>query len=310
MAGLCEGRVVIVTGGARGIGRGEALEFARQGAKVVIADLGAELDGTGRTSAAADEVVEEIRGFGGEAAAINEDVGDWNGSKAIIDFAIEHFGGLDVIVNNAGNLRDKMMFNMDEDDFDVVIRVHLKGTFNMTRWGSIYWRERSRQELANDARVINTTSPAGLYGSAGQQNYSAAKGGIAIATIGAARELARYGVTVNAISPVARTRMTATLGRDTAPEQLDPDVFDARDPENVAPLVVWLGSPESAAITGRVFEIRGGTISVAESWRRGPSAGEDRRLDPTELGAIVPGLVEAAYQPPAPGARPEAPKAG
>jgi NAD(P)-dependent dehydrogenase (short-subunit alcohol dehydrogenase family) len=298
---LCAGRVAIVTGAGRGIGRGEALGLAREGAKVVVADIGTELDGTGSSASVAESVVNEIKALGGDAIAANEDVGDWEASKRIIDLAIETFGGLDIIVNNAGNLRDRMMFNMSEEDFDLVIRVHLKGTFNLTRWASLYWRGRTQNELTNSASIVNTTSPAGLYGSAGQQNYSAAKAGIAIQTIGAARELARYGVRVNAISPGARTRMTDTLRPGGTSAEPAPDQFDAGDPENIAPLVVWLASNESADVTGQVFEVRGGSISVAEGWRRGPSTEKESRWDPSELTAIIPKLVAEAYQVPAPG---------
>ena len=310
MAGLCAGRVVVVTGAGRGIGRGEAIGFAREGAKVVVADIGTDLEGTATWSSIADSVVSEIREFGGEAVSVAEDVGDWDASKRIVDFAIETYGGLDVLVNNAGTLRDRMMFNMNEDDFDSVIRVHLKGTFNLTRWASIYWRERSRNDLPNEASVINTTSPAGLYGSAGQQNYSAAKAGIAIQTVGAARELARYGVRANVICPRARTRMTETVRGSASAAAPIPDQFDANDPDNVAPLVVWLGSTASAPVTGQVFEIRGGSISVAEGWRRGPTAEKDGRWDPAELSDIVPSLVAEAYQLPVPGADRTGPRSG
>lgn len=290
---------MIVTGGGSGIGRAEALELSRQGAQVVVADLGVGLDGSGGSASVADAVVGEITAAGGAAVACREDVGDWEGSKRIVDTAIDTFGGIDAIVNNAGILRDKMMFNMDERDFDAVIRVHLKGTFSMTRWASIHWRGRQKEGLANDARIINTCSPAGLYGSAGQANYSAAKAGIACMTIGAARELARYGATANAISPVADTRMTATLQR-AAGTRAD-DEWDPRSPDNVAPLVAWLASAESADITGQVFEVGGGSVGVAEGWRHGPSVDKGARWDPAELGSTVRELVAAAYRVPVPG---------
>jgi NAD(P)-dependent dehydrogenase (short-subunit alcohol dehydrogenase family) len=295
---LLAGRTAIVTGGGSGIGRAEALELGRQGAQVVVADLGVGLDGSGGSASAAEAVVDEITGAGGVAVACREDVGDWEGSKRIIDTAIDTFGGLDVIVNNAGILRDKMMFNMDEDDFDSVIRVHLKGTFSLTRWASIYWRRRQKEGLENDGRIINTCSPAGLYGSAGQANYSAAKAGIAAMTIGASRELARYGATANAISPVASTRMTATL---RSVEDIDPDAWDPRSPDNVAPLIAWLASAESADVTGQVFEVGGGSVGVAEGWRHGPTVDKGARWEAAELGQTVRELVDKAYQVPVPG---------
>lgn len=299
MTDLLADRVVIVTGAGSGIGRSEALEIGRQGAKVVVADLGVALDGSAESASAAQQVVDEITQAGGEAVACREDVGDWDASKRILDTAIDTYGGIDAIVNNAGILRDKMMFNMDEDDFDAVIRVHLKGTFSMTRWASIYWRSRQKEGKDNDARIINTCSPAGLYGSAGQANYSAAKAGIAAMTIGAARELARYGATANAISPVANTRMTATLQRGD--QSAAEGEWDPRSPDNIAPLVAWLASTESAEITGQVFEIGGGSVGVAEGWRHGPTADKGARWDATELGPTVRKLVSEAYQVPVPG---------
>ena len=298
MGDLLTGRTAIVTGAGSGIGRAEALELGRQGANVVVADIGVGLDGSGGSASAADGVVSEITDAGGVAIACREDVGDWDASKRIIDTAIDTYGGLDVIVNNAGILRDKMMFNMDEDDFDSVIRVHLKGTFSLTRWASIYWRGRQKEGLENNGRIINTCSPAGLYGSAGQANYSAAKAGIACMTIGASRELARYGATANAISPVASTRMTATLRTE---EDADPDAWDPRSPDNVAPLIAWLASAESADVTGQVFEVGGGSVGVAEGWRHGPTVDKGARWDAAELGSTVRDLVGKAYQVPVPG---------
>jgi len=291
--GICDGRVVVITGAGRGIGRGEAIEFARQGAKVVVSDLGAHVDGSSPSSTVADEVVEEIRSMGGEAVANGDDVSDWEGAQRLLNTAIETFGGLDVVVNNAGILRDRMLFNMTEDEWDAVIKVHLKGTFCTIRWAAAYWRERAKSGQENDARIINTSSGSGLYGNPGQGNYGAAKAGIAGLTIIAARELARYGVTVNAIAPGARTRMTEDL-RPGAADVPPPEQFDARHPHNVAPLVVWLGSPESRDVTGRVFNVAGGYIGVAEGWRRGPSQDKGDRWDPAELGKVVPDLVAKA----------------
>jgi NAD(P)-dependent dehydrogenase (short-subunit alcohol dehydrogenase family) len=292
--GICDGRIVVITGAGRGIGREHALEFASQGAKIVVNDLGAEVDGSGSSAGPAGQVVDEIRGMGGEAVANGDDVSDYEGAGRLIATAIDTFGGLDVLVNNAGILRDRMMVNMTIEEWDAVIRVHLRGTFAPMRHAVEYWRNRSKAGETNDARVINTTSPSGIYGNVGQTNYGAAKAGIASMTIIAAMELGRYGVTVNAIAPAALTRMTENLGMGDASAAKKPEEFDPLDPGNIAPLVVWLGSPESAAITGRVFNVMGGNISVAEGWVAGPGVDKDDRWDPAELGAVVPGLVEAA----------------
>ena len=280
--GLCDGRVVIVTGAGRGIGRGEAIEFARSGAKVVVNDLGANVDGSEPRSTVAEEVVAEIAGMGGQAVANADDISDWEGAQRLVNTAVESFGGLDVLVNNAGILRDRMLF---------------KGTFCTTRWAAAYWRERAKAGETNDARVINTSSGSGLYGNPGQGNYGAAKAGIAALTIIASRELERYGVTANAIAPGARTRMTENLrpGAGSAPP---PTEFDSRNPDNVAPLVVWLGSAESRDINGQVFNVSGGVVGVAEGWRRGPSQDKGDRWEPSELGPVVRDLVARSYQPP------------
>lgn len=295
MSGICDGRVVIVTGAGRGIGRGHALEYAHQGAKVVVNDLGAEVDGSGGSTGPAGEVVDEIRAMGGEAVANGDNVAEWEGAQRLINTAIESFGRLDVLVNNAGILRDRMLTNMSEQEWDAVINVHLKGTFAPARWAAAYWREESKAGRTNDARIINTSSASGLYGNVGQTNYGAAKAGIASFTIIAAKELARYGVTVNAIAPGARTRMTENLGFGAI--EVAPDQFDAFAPENIAPLVVWLGSTQSADITGQVFNVAGGTISVAEGWHRGPQASQDDRWDPAELDKVVHDLVSQARPP-------------
>jgi NAD(P)-dependent dehydrogenase (short-subunit alcohol dehydrogenase family) len=294
MAGICEGRVVVVTGSGRGIGRSHALEFARQGAKVVVNDLGAEVDGTGSSAGPAGEVVDEIRSMGGEAIANGDDVSDWDGARRLIDSAVETFGGLDTLVNNAGILRDRMLVNMTVEEWDAVIRVHLRGTFCPTRAAAGYWRERSKAGESNDARVVCTASPSGIYGNVGQANYGAAKAGIASFTVITAMELGRYGVTVNAIAPVALTRMTENLGIAGEAPQPKPETFDSHSPDNVSPLVVWLGSPESREVTGRVFNVHGGHISVAEGWAAGPAADKGDRWDPAELGGIVPDLVAKA----------------
>jgi len=293
MSGLNSGRVAIVTGAARGIGRGHALELARQGAKVVVNDLGTEIDGQGRSTGPADEVVELIRDAGGEAVANGDDVSDWEGAGRLVDTALETFGGLDIVVNNAGILRDRMFVNMTVEDWDSVIRVHLRGTFAPAARAARYWRERSKEGHSNDARIINTTSASGIYGNIGQANYGAAKAGIAAFTIITAKELGRYGVTVNAVSPGARTRMTEGVN-PAAYASVPEGQFDAADPENIAPLVAWLASPESAHVTGRVFAVRGGRIGIAEGWHLGPRVEQDERWDPVRLGPIVNDLLERA----------------
>jgi NAD(P)-dependent dehydrogenase (short-subunit alcohol dehydrogenase family) len=297
MTGICDGRVVIVTGAGRGIGRAHALEFAHQGAKVVVNDLGAEVDGSGASTGPAGEVVEEIRATGGEAVANGDDVSSWDGAKRLVTTAIEAFGRLDTLVNNAGILRDRMLVNMSEAEWDAVVQVHLKGTFAPTRWAAAHWRELAKEGRAVDASIVNTSSGSGLYGNPGQTNYGAAKAGIASMTIIASRELERYGVRVNAIAPAALTRMTENLGLAAVSGDRKPEEFDAMAPENIAPMVVWLGSNESAGVTGRVFNVAGGRISVAEGWRRGPEVDKGDRWDPGELTAVVPDLVAKARPP-------------
>jgi NAD(P)-dependent dehydrogenase (short-subunit alcohol dehydrogenase family) len=291
---ICEGRVAIVTGAGRGIGRGHAIELARQGARVVVNDLGAEVDGEGSSSGPAHEVVEEIKSFGGEAIANGEDISDYDGAGRLINAAVETFGGLDVLVNNAGILRDRMIVNMSIEEWDAVIKVHLRGTFCPTRWAAAYWRDRSKAGEVNDARIINTSSSSGIYGNMGQTNYGAAKAGIASFTVICAKELGRYGVTVNAVAPGARTRMTENLQRARAVASPGPDEFDARSPDNVAPVVAWLASVESAGVTGRVFNVAGGRISVAEGWHAGPVVDKGSRWDPAELGPVIEDLVAKA----------------
>ena len=295
--GICDGKVVIVTGAGRGIGRGHAIEFARQGAKVVVNDLGGEVDGSGGDLSPAQQVVAEIEGMGGEAVVNGDDVSSWEGAQRMVNQAIEHFGELHVVVNNAGILRDRMLTNMTEAEWDAVIQVHLKGTFAPSRWAAAYWRERFKaDDPVEGAAIINTSSTSGLYGNAGQTNYGAAKAGIAAFTIIASGELGRYGVTVNAISPGARTRMTENL--PFGQQEVKEGEFDSRHADNVAPTVVWLGSNEPAAreVTGRVFLVNGGNINCMEGWEAGPGTSKDDRWDPPELTDVIPGLVSDAAE--------------
>ena len=297
MTGICEGRGVIVTGAARGIGWAHALEFARQGAKVVVNDIGAELDGTGGSPTPARQVADEIAAAGGEAVVNGDDVADWAGARRLVRTAVEAFGQLDVVVNNAGFVRDRMFVSCGEDEWDAVVRVHLKGHFAVARFAAEYWRERAKAGDPVDARIVNTSSGAGLLGSVGQAAYSAAKAGIATLTLVQAAELGRYGVTANAIAPSARTRMTESVFAATMAPPDDPEAFDAMAPENVAPLVVWLGSAQSAHVTGRVFEVEGGKVSIADGWQHGPEADKGARWDPADLGQIVDELLAKAPTP-------------
>jgi NAD(P)-dependent dehydrogenase (short-subunit alcohol dehydrogenase family) len=284
---MCAGRVCIVTGAGRGIGREHALMLASQGAKVIVNDVGGSRDGTGHSEGPAHDVVAEIQGMGGEAAANGDDISSWEGAGNVVKQAIDTFGGLDVVINNAGILRDRMLVNMSEEEWDAVIKVHLKGTFGVSRFAAAYWRERAKEGQTNDARIINTTSPSGIYGNAGQTNYGAAKAGIATFTIIAGMELERYGVTVNAIAPTALTRMTEDLGLAASEE-----AKATMDPRWIAPIVTWLASPQSAGVTGRVFEASGAYLAVAESWHRGPST--QPVDDPEQIDAVVRKLLAEA----------------
>ena len=280
MRRLCEGRVAIVTGAGRGLGRQHALLLAAHGAKLVVNDIGAGVDGSGADNSPALEVVSAIKAAGGEAIVNAADVSNWQDAKAMIDQAVAAFGRLDILVNNAGILRDRMLTNMAEEEWDAVINVHLKGTFAPSRHAASYWREESKNCNAPvKGRIINTTSTSGIYGNVGQTNYGAAKAGIAAFTIIAARELRRYGVTVNAISPSAQTRMTEGL-RELSLEQRA-----ARDPKWVSPTLVYLASEEAQDITGRVIQAGVGRIAVCEGWRRGA---EVRQVeDPATAGLLV-----------------------
>ena len=296
MARINEGRVAIVTGAGRGIGRCHALALAHQGAKVVVNDLGGTIDGTGGGSLTpAQEVVEEIRSLGGEAIANGESVSSFEGAKRMIDAAVDAFGRLDILVNNAGILRDRLLVNMTEAEWDAVIDVHLKGTFAPARHAGAYWREQSKAGNDVDGRIINTSSVSGIYGNVGQTNYGAAKAGIAAFTIIASRELARFGVTVNAVAPIALTRMTEGLGGNV---ELTDEERDARGPHWVSPIVTWLASPEAKHVTGRVFEASSGILGIAEGWNRGPFVKPtDDFLDPSTLGPLVDELLAKAIPP-------------
>jgi NAD(P)-dependent dehydrogenase (short-subunit alcohol dehydrogenase family) len=284
--GMCEGRVCVITGAGRGLGREYALMLAAEGAKVVVNDLGGTRDGTGGDAGPAQQVVDEIAAAGGEAVANTDDISSWDGAATIVRLAVETFGGLDVLVNNAGILRDRMLFSMTEDEWDAVLKVHLKGTFATSHHAAAYWRDRAKAGEANDARIVNTTSVAGLYANPGQTNYGAAKAGIATFTQIAALEMGRYGVTVNAVAPGALTRLTEDLGL--------PDEMTARfEPRWVAPVVTWLASAQSADVTGQVIESSGLVLAIAEGWRRGPAT-EDVPTDPSEVDASVRKLLADA----------------
>ena len=284
---VCEGRVCIVTGAGRGLGREYALALAEHGARVVVNDLGGSRDGTGADAGPAQQVVDEITAAGGQAVANTDDVSSWAGAERMVRQAIDTYGGLDVLVNNAGILRDRMLFSMSEEEWDAVVKVHLKGTFAPSRMAAAYWRDRSKAGEANDARIINTTSVSGIFGNPGQSNYGAAKAGIAGFTVIAARELGRYGVTVNAISPGALTRLTEDLA------QLSEEDRARLDPAAVAPLCVWLASPLSAGVTERVFLASGRGYAVAEGWQRGPTTGSPP-THPVEVDEIMRKLLADA----------------
>jgi NAD(P)-dependent dehydrogenase (short-subunit alcohol dehydrogenase family) len=281
VSGLLEGRVAIVTGAGRGIGRAHALELARHGAKVVVNDHGVSLSGEGTGESPADEVVALIEESGGEAVANGADVADFEEAAAMVQQAIDTYGGLDILVNNAGFVRDRMLVNTAEEEWDAVIRVHLKGHFAPLRHAGAYWRNESKEGRTRAARVINTSSGAGLQGSIGQTTYSAAKAGIAAMTIVAAAELGRYGVTVNAIAPVARTRMTEGA-LDTSAMAL---------PEDNSPIVAWLASEGAGDVTGRVVEIDGGQLCVEQGWAHGPKRDLGRRWEAGEVGAALRTLI-------------------
>jgi NAD(P)-dependent dehydrogenase (short-subunit alcohol dehydrogenase family) len=287
MEKICQGRVAIVTGAARGIGREYAMLLARHGAKVIVNDVGTTRDGVGRDDSAAQGVVDEIRAEGGEAIANASDVSDWDDASRMVQQALSHYGKLDVLVNNAGILRDRMLVNMEESEWDAVIKVHLKGTFAPMHHAAVHWKRLNKEtgEPAG-ARIINTSSASGLFGNIGQTNYGAAKAGIAALSVIAARELSRHGITVNAISPHAQTRMTEGL-RERTPEEIE-----ARHPRWIASVVTWLASTRSGDVTGRVFEAGGGFLAALEGWHRGPEA--EPMDDPEKIGAVLEDLARRA----------------
>ncbi len=288
MARLCEGRICIVTGAGRGIGREHSLMLAAHGAKIVVNDLGGSMDGEGLSTGPAQEVADEIIAAGGEAVANTDDISTWDGAERLIRQAIDTFGGLDVLVNNAGILRDKTLVKMTEAEWDAVIKVHLKGTAGPSHFAAAYWRDQSKSGAEVTGRIINTSSPSGIYGNFGQTNYGAAKAGIAAFTIIASMELAGYGVTVNAIAPAALTRMTENLGMGQASNEAK----EKMGPQWIAPIITWLASEESSAVTGRVFDVSGMRLGVSEGWHIGPTV--QPVLDPTAMGPLVEELMGKA----------------
>jgi NAD(P)-dependent dehydrogenase (short-subunit alcohol dehydrogenase family) len=292
---VASGRVVIITGAGSGIGRAHALAFAAAGAKVVVNDVGTSSSGEGSSSSPAEEVVNAIRAAGGEAISNFSDVADWEQAATLVSAAIDHFGRLDVVVNNAGILRDRMFVSSSVDEWDAVMRVHLRGHYCVSRHAAAYWRAETKAGRVPNARIINTSSGAGLQGSVGQSAYSAAKGGIASLTLVQAAELRRYGVTANAIAPAARTRMTEGPFSEMMKA---PEVgFDAWAPENVSPLVVWLGSTASSEVSGRIFEIQGGLIQLSDGWRPGPRIQRDERWRVEDIGSAIATLLEQEVTP-------------
>ena len=293
--GICDNRTVIITGAARGLGRAYAIAFAAEGANVVVNDIGTSLGGDGRDTSAADAVVEEIRAAGGKAVANYEDITDWDAAQRIVGAALDAFGDLHVVVNNAGIVRDRMFVSATLEEWDATMHVHLRGHFCLSRHAVDYWRGQQKAGKPVDARIINTSSGAGLQGSIAQAAYSTAKGGIAALTLVQAAELGRYGITANALAPSARTRMTEQAFADKMATQ--EATFDVMDPANVASTVVWLGSAESAHVTGCVFELEGGKIMIEQGWREGPLVDQAARWQPSQVGAEVDRLLAERVPP-------------
>ena len=289
MGNLCEGRVAVVTGAGRGIGREHALLLAENGARVVVNDLGGDAAGAGVDLSPAQEVVTEIEAMGGEAVVNGANVADFDAAGQMIHQAIDTFGSCDIVINNAGILRDRMVFSMSESDWDAVVNVHLKGTFAPTHHAAAYWREKVKAGGDAFGRIINTSSPSGIYGNVGQANYGAAKAGIAAFTIITAMELVKYGVTVNCLAPGAYTRMTADLGGF---DSMDEEAQEAMSPRWIAVPAVWLCSEAAQNVTGRVFDVRGEQLGVAEQWNLGPSATQPD--DPADLTDVMAGLLADA----------------
>jgi NAD(P)-dependent dehydrogenase (short-subunit alcohol dehydrogenase family) len=286
--GALEGRIAIITGAGRGLGREHALLFAAEGAKVVVNDLGSSIDGSGRDVTLAQQVVDEVKAGGGEAIANADDIADWEGARRLVDQAIEVFGDLHVLVNNAGILRDRMLVNMTEQEWDDVVRVHMKGHFCPTRWAAVHWRERAKTGDHVNAAVINTSSGSGLHGNVGQTNYSAAKAGIAAMSVVAARELGRYGVRVNTIAPLARTRLMATVAGmgDRIEHPNDPGDFDVWGPGNISPLVAYLATTD-CPFTGQVFSVHGGSVGLYQGWTVARRVEKGQRWEIGELRAAL-----------------------
>jgi NAD(P)-dependent dehydrogenase (short-subunit alcohol dehydrogenase family) len=292
--GLLDGKIAIVTGAGHGIGRGEALELAAEGAKVIVNDLGGSLSGEGADKRPAEEVAEIIKSRGGEATPNYDDIADWNGAKSLIDQAVETYGGLDILVNNAGIIRDKMIFSMTEDDFDSVVRVHLKGTFATTHHASVYWRAQSKAGSMPRAAIVNTVSSAGLQGNVGQANYGSAKAAIAALTVITSLELGRIGVRCNAVAPGGVTRMSAAVVKDMevkeADEYSEEDGYQRLNPGNSAPMVAWLASDQAMHVTGQVFRAVGSKIGHYLPWHVGTEIDtpkEPAKWKPENIGPAV-----------------------
>jgi NAD(P)-dependent dehydrogenase (short-subunit alcohol dehydrogenase family) len=286
MARLLEGKVAIITGAGRGIGREEALMMAKHGAKVVVNDLGAHFDGTGADTSPAQQVVNEIKKSGGEAVTNGESVTDFKGAKRIVECALDNFGKLNILINNAGILRDRMIFNMAEEDWDAVVGVHLKGTFNMSRHACEYWREEHKKGNIHNGRIVNTASDAGLLGNVGQSNYGSAKAAVALMAIVMDQEMRKYGVTCNAIAPLARTRLTVDATPSTAAMmgQEEEGKFDVFNPRNIAPLVAWLASDDAADVHGEVFRVGGGAVWLLQGWHTVGQVTQKATWEPAALG--------------------------